>query len=109
MYSAQEFSGLFIYSKPIDCRMGHNKLTGLVVDELNRDPIDKGIFLFVSKNRKTAKVLFWDGSGLVILHKKMEKGRIMEFEKSQEVIESAISDLRLLLGGGHLVYGMKLK
>jgi len=109
MYLPHEFSGLFIYSAPVDCRMGHNKLTGLVVEQLNRDPIDKGIFLFVSRNRKTAKVLFWDGSGMVILHKKMEKGKIMEFSRSHKMIESEISDLRLLLGGGHIVYDLRLK
>lgn len=109
MYLPHEFSGLFIFSAPVDCRMGHNKLTFLVIEQLNRDPIDKGIFLFVSRNRKTAKVLFWDGSGMVILHKKMEKGKIMDFGRSQKVIESEISDLRLLLGGGQVVYDLRLK
>jgi len=39
------------------------------------------IFLFVSRDRKTAKALMWDETGLLVFHKKMERGKIMGFER----------------------------
>jgi transposase len=33
------------------------------------------LFLFVSKNRRRARVLYWDGTGLCVFAKRLEKGR----------------------------------
>jgi transposase len=42
---------------------------------LGRDPLDGDLFLFVAKNRRQAKVIYWDGTGLCIFAKRLEQGR----------------------------------
>ena len=42
---------------------------------MGRDPLAGDVFLFVAKNRKQARVLQWDGTGLLVLAKRLERGR----------------------------------
>ena len=55
-------------------RKSFNTLSALVV-ELGREVLSGHFFLFVSRDRKWAKVLFFDGTGLCLLAKRLEKGR----------------------------------
>ena len=58
--------------------------------------LDGDLFLFVASNRKRAKVLFWDGSGLNILMKRMEKHL---FSRLIEMREISVSELNLFVTG----------
>ena len=60
---------LRIYEKDFD------GLSALVAGELGRDPLGGDLFLFVSRNRIRAKVLHWDGTGLCLYAKRLEKGK----------------------------------
>jgi hypothetical protein len=60
---------------------------------------DGDLFLFISANRKRAKVLFWDGSGLNILMKRMEKHL---FSKLIDMKEMSVSELNLFMQGARL-------
>jgi transposase len=60
---------------------------------------DGDLFLFISGNRKRAKVLFWDGSGLSILMKRMEKH---VFCKLLDHNEMSVSELNLFMQGARL-------
>ena len=50
-------------------------------------------------NRKSAKALLWDGSGLVLIHKKLEDGKFMSFKNLQEVEEISSNELALIMEG----------
>ena len=60
---------------------------------------DGDLFLFVSRNRKRAKVLFWDGSGLNILMKRMEKHLFCKLVDQKEM---SIAELNLFMQGARL-------
>ena len=66
---------VWAYAAPADLRKGFDGLSGLVGNELGRDVLSGDCFLFVSRSRRTAKVLVWDGTGLCIYHKRLEQGR----------------------------------
>jgi transposase len=52
-------------------------LYGLVLSA-GLNPVSGDVFLFVSRDRKRAKALFWDGNGLNIWAKRMEHGRLAD-------------------------------
>jgi len=58
-----------------DMRKGFDGLFGLVRDQLGQDPLSGHLFLFSNRDRTRLKVLVWDGSGLWICAKRLEKGR----------------------------------
>ena len=62
------------YAKPCDMRKGQGSLCGLVQNELGRNPLNGDVFVFLNKARNTIKLLNWDGDGLVIYYKRLEKG-----------------------------------
>ncbi len=63
-------------TRPVDMRKGFNGLYALARDALGRDVLEGDLFLFVGRTRHTAKVLFWDGTGLVVYAKRMEATRL---------------------------------
>ncbi|HES57830.1 MAG TPA: transposase, partial [Firmicutes bacterium] len=71
------FSGslrVYVALEPCDMRKGFNGLEALVVEVL-REPVRGGaLFLFTNKRRTRLKVLYWDGSGLWVLSKRLEQG-----------------------------------
>ena len=84
-----------------DMRKGFEGLYGLVRDQLGLDPLSGHLCLFCNKGRNRLKVLYWDGSGLWICAKRLEKGRFSwpsDGEHSARVTLSQ-EELSLLLGG----------
>lgn len=62
------------YTKACDMRKGFEGLCGLVRNELGRNPLEGQVFIFLNKPRTTIKLLHWESDGLVIYHKRLEKG-----------------------------------
>jgi transposase len=82
-------------------RKGFEGLFGLVRDRLDCDPLSGHVFLFANAQRNRLKLLFWDGSGLWVCAKRLEKGRFRwpEIGTGQTKITLTIEELALLLGG----------
>lgn len=66
---------VFAYPAPIDLRKGFDALFGLITRHLLRDPLDGALYLFTNRNRTSAKVFHYDGTGLCIYHKRLARGR----------------------------------
>ena len=58
-----------------DMRKGFDGLYGLVRDRLGQDPLSGHLFLFTNRGKTRLKALVWDGSGLWVCAKRLEKGR----------------------------------
>ena len=61
--------------KPVDFRKGHDGLAAVVERDLGLDPHSGLIVVFRSKRGDRIKVLLWDGSGLVLIYKRLEEGK----------------------------------
>jgi transposase len=93
---------VFAYAVPVDMRRGFDGLHALVAMQLKREVLDGELFLFVSRTRKRAKVLFWDGTGLVVYAKRLEKGCFTAPWKTTpgvESLEMTVTELALFLEG----------
>jgi transposase len=93
---------LVVYAshEPADMRKGYDGLFALVRDVIRRDPLSGQLFVFVAKNRKRAKVLFWDGTGLCIYQKRLERGRFAAPWLNHATATLTTSELALFLEGG---------
>jgi transposase len=66
---------IYIAVEAIDMRKGFEGLYGLVRDQLGQNPVSGHLFLFTNRTRTRLKALVWDGSGLWVCAKRLEKGR----------------------------------
>ena len=74
MFSLTSSHRFEYYCQPCDMRKGFDGLYGLVQNELGRNPLDGDVFVFLNKPRNSIKLLHWERDGLVIYHKRLEKG-----------------------------------
>lgn len=65
---------VFVGLDPIDLRWGFERLSGIVADKLGRSARSGALFVFFGKRRAALKVLFWDGSGLCMFYKRLDRG-----------------------------------
>ena len=66
---------VWLASGHTDMRKGFDGLHGLVRDHLGHDPLSGHLFLFTNRSHTRLKALLWDGSGLWVCAKRLEKGR----------------------------------
>jgi len=58
-----------------DMRLGAERLGGLVREKMLAELRSRALFVFVGKRGHTMKVLTWDGTGTIVIHKKLDAGR----------------------------------
>jgi len=90
---------VFVYGEPIDLRSGFDRLSYFVREHLGSDLLAGHVYLFLGRNRRRAKALTFDGTGLVLIHKRLEVGRFMAAEDLRDIGEITASELGLILDG----------
>ena len=65
---------IFVALEPVDMRMGFERLSGIVRERMGLEPLGGALFVFLGRRRQCIKVVFWDGSGLCLFHKRLDKG-----------------------------------
>ena len=65
---------IFVCKEPTDMRASYDTLFSKAQDVLKQDPFSGHLFLFINKVRTSIKCLYYDGTGFVIVAKRMEKG-----------------------------------
>ena len=90
---------VFIGVDPIDLRWGFDRLAGLVADRIGREARSGALFAFFGRRRTAVKVLFFDGTGLCLFYKRLDKGTfplptpLREGDVAVTVDERALEDL----------------
>jgi transposase len=64
---------ILVATEAVDFRKGHDGLAALVQSALKEDPFTGTVFVFRAKRADRLKILFWDGSGLVMAYKRLEE------------------------------------
>jgi transposase len=65
---------VFVALEPCDLRKSFNGLHGLVSERLGEDPRTGALFVFTNRRRTRLKILYWDGTGLWVMIKRLEEG-----------------------------------
>jgi transposase len=101
MFGIGPATRVYVAAGATDLRKNFEGLYGLVRDRLACDPLSGHVFLFCNAQRNRLKLLFWDGSGLWVCAKRLEKGRFRWPEAGGEEIKVTLSqeEFTLLLGG----------
>ena len=85
-------------------RKGFDGLYGIVRDRLGLEVRSGHLFLFANARRNRLKILYWDGSGLWVCAKRLERGRFSWPQQGDQSDRVTLSheELSLLLGGTDL-------
>jgi transposase len=65
---------VFVALEPCDMRKGFNGLHALASERLKEDPRQGAIFVFGNRRRTRLKILYFDGTGLWVMTKRLEQG-----------------------------------
>lgn len=74
MLSILPATRIFVALQPVDMRLGFNGLHALTQTVLNQQVLSGHLFVFTNKRRNRIRLLFWDGSGLWLCAKRLERG-----------------------------------
>ena len=100
------FSGrtkVFAATHPVDLRKSYDSLYAYCRDEIARDPMSGHLFLFINRKRDRLKALLWDGTGLVLICKRLEDRKFTRLNTLQgNVIQMTASEFALLFEGADL-------
>ena len=66
---------IYVALEAVDMRLGAERLGALVRERMRAEPRTRALFAFVSKRGHSMKVLTWDGTGTIVIHKKLDAGR----------------------------------
>ena len=101
MFGLGPATKIYIALEAVDMRKGFEGLYGLVRDRLACEPLSGHVFLFSNAKRNRLKMIFFDGSGLWVCGKRLERGRFRwpEIADTQTKVVLSHEELALLLGG----------
>ena len=99
---------VYLAVEPADMRKSFIGLWALTVNVLKEDPSSGALFAFTNKRRNRVKILYWDGTGLWVMTKRLEQGTFA-WPKGVDVENGSLSlrpeALALLLDGVDLRRG----
>ena len=99
MLSLSPATRVFLALRPIDGRKGFNGLYTLVKETLQQEPTSGFFFVFLNKRRNRLKILTYDGSGLWLLTKRLDRGTYALPSGEGQSANLRPEDLTLLIHG----------
>lgn len=92
---------VFVGLDPIDLRWSFDRLAGIAVERIGRNPRSRALFVFFGKRHAAVKVLFFDGNGLCLFYKRLDRGtfNIPESRGDASSVQLTETELEDLLSG----------
>ncbi len=90
---------IYLATKPVDFRKGMDGLAAIVQSEFDLDPFSGGIFIFRAKRTDRLKIVVWDGTGLVLVYKRIEGTGFIWPKISNGTVSITRSQLEALFEG----------
>jgi transposase len=80
---------IYVALDPVDMRLGSERLGALVRERMRMEPRSRALFVFVGKRGHSMKCLTWDGTGTIVVHKRLDGGRF-ELPRATETSEQHV-------------------
>ena len=98
---------IYVAVQPVDMRKSFNGLWAAVTEQLGDDPKNGAVFCFINRERTRLKLLYWDGTGVWVLAKRLEEGRFSWPAPGDRRAKLSLAPeaLALLVGGVELKHG----
>ena len=90
---------VLVWSAPVDFRAGMDRLAALVQVTLRRDPFAGDVFVFRSRRQDRVKLILYDGTGLILITKRLEAGRFKWPPVTDGAVRLSALQLSVLLSG----------
>jgi transposase len=74
MLQLSQHTRYWLYRHHTDMRKGFDSLCGIVSNQMRQDALSGDVFVFVNRRRTHVKLLIWEGDGLALYYKRLEKG-----------------------------------
>lgn len=98
---------IYVAVQPVDMRKSFNGLWAAVCEQLLENPKSGALFAFINADRTRLKLIYWDGTGVWVLAKRLERGRFSWAgrDDTRTKIELAPEALSMLVNGVELRHG----
>ncbi len=90
---------VLVATKPVDFRKGAEGLAALVKDQMRLEPFSGVVFVFRAKRADRIKLVWWDGTGVCLLAKRLEDGQFRWPKVENGTIRLSAAQLSALLEG----------
>lgn len=90
---------VMVATRPVDFRKGAEGLAALVREAMGADPFSGAVYVFRAKRADRIKLVYWDGSGLCLLVKRLEDGKFCWPAITDGVVRLTAAQLQALLEG----------
>jgi len=87
---------IFVGLDPIDLRWSFDRLSGIVAERIGREARSGALFVFFGKRREALKVLFFDGTGMCLFYKRLDRDVFKLPEPLEEGAKTVAIDERVL-------------
>jgi transposase len=88
-----------VATKPVDFRKGLEGLAALVREAMGADPFCGTVYVFRAKRADRVKLIFWDGTGMVLVAKRLEDGKFRWPGVHDAIMRLSAAELQALLEG----------
>lgn len=96
---------VYLALEPIDMRLSFDRLAGLAKERVGYEARSGALFVFFGRRRDSLKVLFFDGSGMCIFYKRLDRGRfkipetpradVRHIEVDDETLEALLDGIEI--------------
>ncbi len=96
MKGIRQETPVYLWQGVVDMRMSFDRLALFVSERMQKQVISSGgVYLFLSRCRSKIKILYWDGDGYAIWHKRLESGkyRVTRIDEQEEITAIDVEDL----------------
>lgn len=99
MIGPRSLSRVWLVCGVTDMRKGFDGLAALIQLQLRDDPFSGQLFVFRGRRGDRVKILWWDGDGLCLYAKRLERGRFVWSRATDGSVHLTAAQLSMLLEG----------